>query len=347
MSLSALFRSVRDDLRFAVRSLRRSPGFVVSASGSLGLAIGAGVAGFGVIDATRFRALPFPEADRLVLVSEIPPGGCPFTCDVNYRTLDLLQRNQFQTIDTLAAFFEGPNSLGTGEAQVDIRVGIVSAALFPLLGVKPVLGRTFSADEDRLGAVPTMVIAHDLWSGHFNGDPSILGKTFVLSDEPFTVIGVMPPGFDFETGSQAWLAASRYLDPSPGTARRSAFVLGPLAPGATPASLALELQGLEAAANEGRPERLKTTFGAAPLRTRYVRATQSRDLVLAAIVGCIVLIACANVGGLVLVRTVGSRRELAVRAAIGAGMPRIARDLFVQNLLLAMAGLAIGFVLAA
>jgi predicted permease len=192
-----------------------------------------------------------------------------------------------------------------------------------------------------------MVIAHELWAGHFNRDPSIIGKTFVLSDEPFTVIGVMPPGFDFETGSLAWLAASRYLDPSTGTSRRSAFVMARLVPGATPSALALELRSLEASANEGRPDRLKTTFGAAPLRTRYVRATQSRDLVLAAIVGCIVLIACANVGGLVLVRTMGYRRELAVRAAIGAGMPRIARDLFVQNLLLAMAGLAIGFGLAA
>src|SRR5205823_9842821 len=135
-----------------------------------------------------------------------------------------------------------------------------SGTVFDMLGARPELGRAFSADEDRLGASPTMVISHDLWATYFNSDPTVLGKSFVLSDEPYTVIGVMPPGFAFESRSQVWLAASRYLDPRTGTSLRAVNVLGRLAPGATTEQLAGELRTLEAAANEGRPEKSRVTL---------------------------------------------------------------------------------------
>jgi putative ABC transport system permease protein len=174
--MSNLVRSAMFDVEIAVRSLGRTPGFVTAAVMSLGLAIGAGVAGFGVLDAVRFRALPFPNADRLVLISEVPKGGCPNVCDVNYKTLALLRASQFKSIDALAAFTGGNKSLGTGTDQLDVVAAVVSGTLFDMLGVRPELGRTFRADEDRLGASPTMVISHDLWTTYFNSDPSVLGN---------------------------------------------------------------------------------------------------------------------------------------------------------------------------
>jgi hypothetical protein len=131
-----------------------------------------------------------------------------------------------------------------------------------MVGVRPELGRTFTADEDKLGASGTMVISHELFATYFNSDPSALGKSFMLSDEPFVLIGVMPPGFAFESRSQVWLAASRYLDPRTGTSLRSVNVLARLKPGVTAARLAGELRTLEASANEGRQGAVRVT----PLR---------------------------------------------------------------------------------
>jgi putative ABC transport system permease protein len=346
MGAREVVTSTLADVTVARRSLRRSPGFVVASVLSLGLAIGAGVAGFGVLDAVRFRALPFPHADRLVLISEVPTAGCPNVCDVNDKTLAILREHHFKSIDALAAFTAGAKAIGSGADQVDVIAGIVSAATFDMLGVKPVIGRTFAPDEDRIGAVPTMLMGHNLWKNTFGGDPSILGKTYSLSDEPFTVIGVMPAGFTFESRSQAWLAASRYLDPRTGTSLRSINVLARLAPGATSEQLAGELRTLEAAANDGRPERNRTTFGVSPLRDRYVGATRSRDLAFAAIVGAILAIGCANVASLVLVRATRHRRELAIRGALGASNRDLVRYLFVENILLSMAGLVLGLALA-
>lgn len=344
---AALARAFVYDLRLAARSLGRSPTFLVTAALSLGLAVAAGVTGFSVLDAIRFRALPFPAADRLVLIAEVPKAGCQVPCTVGYKTFALLRAHKFHTIDALAAFSDGPKALGVGEDQVDITAAIVSSSLFPMLGVTPERGRIFAADEDKLGASGTVIISHDLWMNEFGGDSSVIGKSYILSDEPFTVIGIMPQGFDFEYRSQVWLAASRYLDPRTGTSRIWTYVLARLVPGATMAQLAGELRTLEAAANEGKPASARTTFGVEPLRSRYVNAAQSHDLVFATIVGAILLIACANVASLVLVRAMRNRRELAVRSAIGATTRRLASYVFAQNLILTGLGLLVGLLLAA
>jgi putative ABC transport system permease protein len=341
-----LLHVVLYDLRLAARSLRRSPAFVFAAGLSLSLAIAAGVAGFSVIDAIRFRALPFPAADRLVLIAEVPKGGCPAPCTVRYKTFALLRDHKFQSIDAIAGFSDGPKALGTGENQTDLTVSIASRTLFSMVGAKPEHGRIFTPDEDKLGASGTMIIGHDLWMSRFGGDTNVLGKSFILSDEPFTIIGIMPPGFDFESKSEAWLAATRYMDPRTGTTRVWTYVIARLVPGATMAQLTGELRTLEAAANEGRPDKARTTFGVEPLRSRYVNAAQSHDIAFAAIVGAILLIACANVASLVLVRAMRNRRELAVRSAIGASGARLASYVFAQNLLLTMLGLVVGLALA-
>ena len=330
----------------AWRSLWRSPGFVAAATLSLGLATGAGVAGFSVLDAVRFRALPFADADRLVLIGEVPERGCPALCDVDYRTFDLLRRHRFSSIDAVAAFTSGGKALGEGADQVDVVSVIMSASAFPLLGARPMLGRTFAPDEDELGAPPLMVISHGLWSTVFGSDSSILGRTFRLSDEPYTVIGVMPPGFEFESRGQLWLAATRYLDPRTGTSLRSINVMARLVPGATMPQLLTELRGLEEEANAGRPAVSRTTFSVAPLRSRYVEATRSHDLIFAAIVAAILVIGCANVASLVLVRALRHRRALAVRSALGARRAELVGYLVAENAILCGLGLVTGLLLA-
>ena len=334
------------DVVAATRSLRRTPGFTVAAALSLALSIGAGVVGFGVIDAVRFRALPFPNAERLVLISETPKSGCPNTCTVDYKTLALLREHRFQSSDALAAFVEGPKAFGSGGDQFDVTTAIVSKTLFDMLAVQPELGRTFTAEEDRLGAEPVMLISHDLWVTYFGGDSAILGKSYRLSEEPFTVIGVMPPGFSFETRSQVWLAASRYLDPRTGTSLRATNVLARLAPGATIQQLAGELSTLQATANQDRGEASRTTFTVAPLRDRYVAATRSYDLIFALVVGAILLIGCANVASLVLVRATRRSVELAIRSALGAGRTTLLRFVVVENTLLCLPGLILGLLIA-
>jgi putative ABC transport system permease protein len=334
------------DVIAAARSLRRSPGFTIAAVLSLALSIGAGVIGFGVIDAVRFRALPFPNAERLVLISETPKSGCPITCPVDYKTLALLREHRFQSIDALAAFVEGPKAFGSRGDQFDVTAGILSKAMFGMLGVRPEIGRIFTDDEDRLGAEPVMLISHDLWATYFGSDSSVLGKSYRLSEEPFTVIGVMPPNFNFETKSQVWLAASRYLDPRTGTSLRATNVLARLVPGATIQQLAGELSTLQAAANQDRTEKTKTAFTVAPLRDRYVAATRSYDLIFALVVVAILLIGCANVASLVLVRATRRSRELAIRSALGAGRRTLLRFVVVENALLCLPGLIFGLLIA-
>lgn len=192
------------ELRAALRSLARSPGFVVTAVLSLALGIGAGAAAFGVIDAVRLRALPFPDADRLVLISEIPAAavtGCRNDCDVSYETYaNLLRIHPPRTLDAVAAFTSGGKALATGGEPLLVIGGIVSPNLFGLLRVAPALGRGLLPSDDHLGAPPVVLLSHDLWVNQLGADPAIVGRTLKLSDTHYSVIGVMPKGFNHEVG---------------------------------------------------------------------------------------------------------------------------------------------------
>ena len=363
-------------MRLAVRALLRTPGFTVTALLSLALAIGASAAAFSVIDAVRFRALPFPNGDRLILVSEVPIDGaadataagapasssaCRAVCDVLYETFDqALRRRSFQSLDAIAGYTSGGKALGTTGEPLLVFGGVISPNLFDLMEVQPLLGRAFTAEDDKLGAEPVTILSYALWSTHFASDPAILGTVVKLSDTQYTVIGVMPPGFSHEVNSQFWLPVVPVLDPSTRPSVRTVSVIGRLAPGATLAQARAELSAVEPVAPAGAatgvgapasgalrapPPRLRLT--AAPLRERYAASTQSHDLVFGAIVACVLLIACANLSNLAFVRTLHQQRELAIRSALGGGTAAIARHLFWQYLLLVLVGGAIGVSLAA
>ena len=325
---------------------------------SLALAIGAAAAAFGVLDAVRFRALPFKDGDRLVLLSELPvsdapgspgaSGECRAACEVSYETYaNLLAAEHFNTLEAIAAFTTGGKALRTDAEPILVFGGVVSPNLFGLLGAAPMLGRALSADDNRLGAPPVVVLSHELWSEHLGQDPAILGKPVKLSDTWYTVIGVMPPGFNHEVRSQFWLPVVPVLDPSTKPSIRSVTVIGRLAPGATLAQARAELATIDPArlqrATQGASVPMRVAV--APLRDRYAASTGAHDLIFAAVVACVLLIACANLANLALVRTLHQQREFAVRSALGALPGRLMQGLFVQyGLVVAVATvLGLGF----
>ncbi|HJU66006.1 MAG TPA: ABC transporter permease, partial [Gemmatimonadaceae bacterium] len=351
-----MFGSLDHDARIALRSLGRSPGFLITAVLSLALGIGASAAAFSVIDAVRLRSLPFRDGDRLVLISELPVeirqesggGACRAACNVSYVAYDRwIRRHPFRSLDAVAAYTSGAKALGTGGEPLLVTGGVVSENLFPLMGVRPLLGRGFSADDNQVGAAPVVVLSHDLWSTHFGRDPGILGRTVKLSDTQYTVIGVMPAGFDHEVRSQFWLPVVPTLDPSTRPSIRSVTVIGRLAPGMSLAQLRAELTALDIQVAAARSaDAPPVQLAAASLRTRYTEATRSHDLIFGAVVACVLLIACANLANLLLVRTLHQQREFAVRAALGAGTVRLAGHLLAQNAVVVVLGAATGLLLA-
>ena len=342
------------DLRIALRSLLRSPGFLVTAVGSLAIAIGASVAAFSVIDAVRLRALPFVDADRLVVIGETATGPgsegtppCRGACNVSYETYaQVLRTHPFRSVDAVAAYTSGGKSLTRNGEAVLVTGGVVSPNVFSLLGVRPIVGRGLTADDDRLGVPLTTVLSHELWETQFGKDPGVIGSDVKLSDSHYTIVGVMPPGFRFETGSQFWLPAVPTLDPSTRPSIRSVSVFARLAPGRTIADVRAELATVEPAVVAGPGQTQKTKLVGDPLRDRYASSTKSHDLIFAAIVGCLLLIACANLANLVLARTLNRQREFAIRSALGAGAGRLARVLLAQNAVIVIAAAAIGVVVA-
>ena len=342
------------DLRIALRSLFRSPGFLVTAVASLAIAIGAAVAAFSVIDAVRLRALPFVDAERLVVVGETAAGPgteatppCRGACGVSYETYaQVLRTHPFRSVDAVAAYTSGAKSLTRNGEAVLVTGGVVSPNVFPLLGVRPIIGRGLTADDDRLGVPLTTVLSHELWETQFGSDPGVIGSDVKLSDSHYTVVGVMPPGFRFETGSQFWLPVVPTLDPSTRPSIRTVSVFARLAPGRTLADLRAELATVEPAVVAGPGRRQKTRLVGDPLRERYASSTKSHDLIFAAIVACLLLIACANLANLVLARTLNRQREFAIRSALGAGAARLARVLLAQNAVIVAAAAVLGVALA-
>lgn len=350
MSVSP-FESLLHDVRQAVRSLRRSPGYVTTVIASLALGMGASVAAFGVIDAVRLRALPFPHAERLIVISEVPADGgapapdCALRCDVQYTTFSqVLSTRTFKTLDAIAGYTSGGKVYMAGGEPVPVSGGVISPNVFGLMGVAPFMGRALTAEDNQLGVPLATVLSHDMWATLLGGDPAIVGKVVKLSDSRYTVVGVMPAGFDFEAGSKFWLPTVPTLDPATRPSIRSLVVMGRLAPGSTLAQARAELAAVELPPPAAGKAPL--TLQARPIRDRYVASTQSHDVIFAAMVGCLMLLACANLANLSLVRALDQQREFAMRSALGATGKRLARELLVQHGVLIVVATALGLLVA-
>jgi predicted permease len=346
-------QGLMQDLRFAVRSLRRRPGFTVTSVGTLALGIGGTAAMFTVIYGVLLRPLPYPEPDRLVQVFETTPRRqTRSSSPANY----VDARSAATTFRQLAAYRAVQwNLIGTGEPE-RLPVGNVSSNFFDALGVPAALGRTFDDRVAMPGDVRMVVLSHGLWSRRFGADPGVVGRTIRLDHETAEVVGVMPPGFGFPAGVTLWMKALRDVPEfntdfdGDHTAERSAWyfsVIGRLAEGQSLPAAQAEMDAIAARIREIDPESNgQTGYNLVPLHERTVASTRATLWMLFGAVGFVLLVACTNVVNLVLVRAVGRRHELAVRAALGAGARRIVRHVLAECAVLGVlggtAGLAIG-----
>lgn len=332
------------DLRHSVRALRKSPGFTVIAVLTLALGIGANTAIFSFVDGVLLKPLPYANSDRILRVLEAPPGGGRN----GISTLNFLDWKQQNTVfEYMAARSGGGTTLGNVGDPVQLGIERVSAHFFDVFGMHAALGRTFLRDEDQPGKDGVTVITHSLWQNQFAGDPHIIGRTIKLDGEPVTVIGVLAKDNPLE---RSWAKLWRPLVFTPDRMTRNYhwfWAVGRLKPDVTLEQARKQMDTIGARIAHDFPDSNKDWgVGLDPLAETIVGDELRRSLyVLLAAVGMILLIACANLASLSLMRVVAREREIAIRLALGAGRGPLARLFLTESLLLSCAGGALGVVL--
>jgi predicted permease len=338
------------DGRYGLRQLRRNPGFTAVAIITLALGIGANSAIFSVVNGVLLNPLPYPQPDQLVTLHESKPNFP--TGSISYPNFLDWQRENHTFSSMAVARHDSFTLTGVGDAE-QVSAEFISSNFFSLLGVKPVVGRTFTPEEDRKGAGPVALISEGLWKRKFGSAQDVVGKSITLDGNGFTVVGVIPASFDLLL--QAFSVKDVYVpimqwDNSLLTDRSAGLSIhgiGRLKPGVTVeqarADMAVITRNLAAAypdANKG----ISATI--VPLKQEMVGDIRPYLLVLLAAVGFVLLIACVNVANLLLARSTGRTQEFAIRAALGAGQGRVIRQLLTESVLLAMAGGGLGLLLA-
>jgi predicted permease len=328
----ARLESVWWDVRYALRMLRRSPGFTAVAILTLALAIGANTAIFSVVNAVLLRPLPFAEPDRLLTTR----GSL-----ADLRDLQAANRS----FADIAFWASNQFNLRLDGDSRQVLGGQVTRNLLPLLGVEPLLGRNFTEEDDRQD---TVILGYAIWQSRFGGDPGVLGRRVDMSGTTYTVIGVAPPWFRFPTAAfQLWAPLSSLDRGAPQQAKNRAFrifsAVARLKPGVTPQQAQTDAQALSSRLAQEFPSTNEgVTFELQPLYQRLVGDARPMLTILLGIVGLLLLIACANVANLMLARTTVREREMAIRVALGAGRARLIRQLMTESVTLAAAGGVLG-----
>jgi putative ABC transport system permease protein len=341
--------TLAQDLRFAVRILMKSPGFTLVAVVCLALGIGANTTIFSVVNAVLVRPFPYADPDRIVALHSTQPanqidrGGVSYQDYLDYREQSRGAFSELAAYDNRSLAFSGV------EEPERVLGSAISASLFPLLGEKPALGRNFRDDEDRPGAAPVILLSHDLWMRRCAGDPGIIGRTVTVNGAPRVVVGVMAPRFNFPYQQQAWIPLTPVLQQAleQGQEKRSdrdLNVLARLAPGVSFGAAQGTMKAVAQRLAALYPE-IDAGWGSRLLPLREELANDNMRLVILTMEGavlCVLLIACANVANLLLARATARQREIAVRAAFGAGRGRIVRQLLSESVLIALAGAFLG-----
>jgi putative ABC transport system permease protein len=338
-----------NDLKFAVRQLRKSPGFTFVVIITLALGIGANTAIFSIINAVLLRPLPYPDADRIMVLNESSGPGQ----DYSVALPDYFDwRNDNTVFEHLAATHKESRNLSgiPGRDPERISCASVTRNFFDILGLAPKLGRTFDENEDKIGAAPVVVISDRLWQRAFNRNPGVLGSSITLHDQNFTVIGVMPPQVTSPQDTDVWLSMMRRSN-NPVWMDRSIhpmiYVWGKLKPGVTVAQARTEMKAIAARLEKTYPDTNgKETAVVTPLLENLVGKYRTNLGLLLGAVGLVLLIACANLANLFAARGAARAREVAIHAAVGATRGQIIKKLLMESFSIALLGGAVGFLIA-
>jgi predicted permease len=355
---TSLLETLLQDIQYGFRVHLKSPSFFVIAALTLALGIGASTAVFSLVNTILLKSSPYPNASRVVVPWRLPPVGSAWqTGNFPWSDAEFVQLLQTNTVFQNLGAFRKDNFNLTGSANPEYLEGVrASAGLFPALGMAPMLGRTFTAEEDQPGHAPVVVLSHRLWKSRFGGDPGVVGRVIDLSGLPYTVIGVMPADFTFPNlagmpasidlpkETQLWVPLTLPAAPIPASSDLS--IVGELKPNMGLVQAQQDLQAFDRRWLEKYPRSKGWSSDVVALTKQTVTDTRRPLLLLFGAVCVVLLIACSNVAGLTLNRSLGRHKEFTLRGALGARRGRLISQLMTESLLLALTGGILGILLA-